>query len=290
MLDRIVAVKVINQPVADDPQYLEALQREARLAAGLDHPNITRVHDFQVEDGTAYIVMEYVPDALDRHLQGGTRLPWQRAAEIAIQVARGLQHAHDNGVVHRDIKPGNILLTEDGTVKVSDFGIARALASSTRSRTASLMGTPAYMSPEQWASGSLDGRLDQYALGIVLYEMLSGATPFQGDSMEAIYVHHRDSPMPALPGGLGVPGAVERVIRRATEKTTDARFRSADDMAGALEGALGRTPAAGAPTPPSRPPQPPPVGAGAGGGRIGGIPGWLLFGGLGAVVMATQCK
>ena len=101
-LDRVVAVKVINQPVADDPQYLEALQREARLAGGLDHPNITTVHDFQVEGDTAYIVMEYVPDALDRHLQGGSRIPWQRAAEIAVQIARALQHAHDNGVVHRD--------------------------------------------------------------------------------------------------------------------------------------------------------------------------------------------
>ena len=94
------------------------------------------------------------------------------------------------------------------------------------------------MSPEQWASGNLDGRLDQYALGIVLYEMLAGNTPFQGESMEAIYVQHRDSPMPALPAGLGVPGAVERVVRRATEKTTDARFRSADDMAGALVRAI----------------------------------------------------
>ena len=103
-------------------------------------------------------------------------------------MARGLRHVHNNGVVHRDIKPQNILLTEDGTVKVSDFGIARALASSTRSRTASLMGTHEYVSPEQWASGSLDGRLDQYALGIVLYEMLSGAAPFQADSMEALHI------------------------------------------------------------------------------------------------------
>ena len=117
VLDRVVAVKVINQPVTDDPAYLEALQREARLAAGLDHPNITTVYDFQVEGDTTYIVMEYVPDPLDRHLQGGSRLPWQRATEIAVQVARALQHAHDNGVVHRDIKPQNILLTEAGTVR-----------------------------------------------------------------------------------------------------------------------------------------------------------------------------
>jgi len=149
VLDRVVAVKVINQSISDDPAYLEALQTEARLAAGLDHPFITTVYDFQVEDGTPYIVMEYIPDALDRHLQDGRRLPWQRAAEIAIQIARALQHAHDNGVVHRDIKPQNILFRGDGSVAVSDYGIARALASSTRSRTSSVMGTPAYMSPEQ---------------------------------------------------------------------------------------------------------------------------------------------
>jgi len=119
-LDRIVVVKVINQPVADDPQYLEALQREARLAAGLDHPNVTTVYDFQVEDVTAYIVMEYVPDALDRHTRGSGRIPWQRAAEIALQITRVLQHAHDKGAVHQDIKPQNVLLREDGSVAVSD--------------------------------------------------------------------------------------------------------------------------------------------------------------------------
>ena len=104
-LDRVVAVKVINQPVTDDPQYLEALQREARLAASLNHPNITRVYDFQVEGDIAYIVMEYVPDSLDKHVRAGQPLPHQRAVEIGIQICRALSHAHDNGVVHRDIKP-----------------------------------------------------------------------------------------------------------------------------------------------------------------------------------------
>jgi serine/threonine protein kinase len=205
--------------------------------------------------------MEYVPDALDRHLQGGTRLPWERATEIAVQIARALQHAHDQGVVHRDIKPQNILLTEDGTVKVSDFGIARALASSTRSRTASVVGTPEYMSPEQWSSGSLDGRLDQYALGIVFYQMLVGTTPFQGESMEAIYVQHRETPLPELPGNLQVPGAIEQVIRRATEKSQEDRYASSGEMADALEVALGRTPTGGGQStqqqPPGQPPQPP---------------------------------
>ena len=269
VLDRVVAVKVINQPVTDDPQYLEALQREARLAARLDHPNITRVHDFQVEDGTAFIVMEYVPDSLDKHVQSGQPLPYQRAVEIAVQVCRGLAHAHENGVVHRDITPQNILLTEDGIAKVTDFGIARALASSTRSQTGSVMGTPHYMAPEQWESGRLDGRLDQYALGIVLYEMLTGALPFQGESMAGVFVQHREAPVPPIPRHLGVPRAVGNVVRRAMAKTPGDRFADAETMATALEAALtgaasreqrpAQTSGAEAPvTPPPESPQPRP--------------------------------
>ena len=211
-----------------------------------------------MEDGTAYIVMKYVPDALDRHIRSGQRLPWRRAVEIALNVARALQHAHENGVVHRDIKPQNILLRENGAAAVSDFGIARALASSTRSRNTSAMGTPPYMPPEQWASGPIDGRLDQYSLGVVLYETISGMLPFQGDSMEALFVQHRETPMPALPANLRVPGVVESVIRRATEKSPDARFGSAGEMAAALEGALaGRTPAQPTPAAPAPPPRRP---------------------------------
>ena len=298
VLDRVVAVKVINQPVTDDPQYLEALQREARLAARLDHPNVTRVYDFQVEDGTAFITMEYVPDSLDKHIRAGQPLPYQEAVEIAVQVCRGLAHAHENGVIHRDIKPQNILLTEDGTVKVSDFGIARALASSTRSQTNSVMGTPHYMAPEQWESGRLDARLDQYGLAIVLYETLSGMPPFQGESMAALFVQHREAPVPPIPGHLDVPRAVEDVVRQALEKNPEDRFANASAMAGALEGALtgavsreprpAQPPTPGTPAaPPPRPPQPPSVGAGTGGGRTGSIPVWLMFGGLGAVVLVA---
>jgi serine/threonine protein kinase len=111
VLDRVVAVKVINQPVTDDPQYLEALQREARLAASLDHPDITTVYDFQVEDGTAYIVMAFLLNSLDKHIRPEQPIPYRRASEIAIELSRGLAHAHTQGGIHRDIKPGNILLT-----------------------------------------------------------------------------------------------------------------------------------------------------------------------------------
>ena len=148
-LDRIVAIKVIDQSVADDPGYLDALRREAQLAASLDHPNIVTVHAFEVENDTPYIVMEYVPHALDRQIRSG-RLEPRRAVAIAEQVCRGLAHAHDLGVVHRDIKPANILLTANGDAKISDFGIARAIASSTRAPRTSAAGTYAYLPPEQW--------------------------------------------------------------------------------------------------------------------------------------------
>ena len=302
VLDRVVAVKVINQPVADDPAYLEALQREARLAARLSHPNIATVYDFQVEGDIAYIVMEFVPDALDRQLRGSERLPWRRAVEIGLQTSRALQHAHDQGVVHRDIKPQNILLRETGAAAVSDFGIARALASSTRSQTGGVMGTPAYMAPEQWAGGAVDGRLDQYGLGIVLYEIITGSPPFQGDSMEALYVQHREAPVPPIASSLQIPDEVESVIRKTLEKSADDRYGSAAELADALEGALTGGAAQGPRTevspPPSREPARPapaaaappprqPAASGAGSGRSGGMPSWLLFGGLGAVVIAV---
>ena len=177
-LDRIVAIKVIDQSVADDPGYLDALRREAQLAAGLDHPNIVTVYAFEVENDTAYIVMEYVPDALDRQIRSG-RLEPRRAVAIAEQVCRGLAHAHGLGVVHRDIKPANILLTANGEAKISDFGIARAIASSTRAPRTSAAGTYAYLPPEQWEENpAVDRRSDIYALGVTLFEMLAGT----GDS------------------------------------------------------------------------------------------------------------
>ena len=311
VLDRIVAVKVINQNIEDDPAYLEALQREARLAARLDHPNITRVHDFQVEDGIPYIVMEFISDALDRQLRGNNRLPWRRAVEIGLQTARALQHAHEQGVVHRDIKPQNILLRETGAAAVSDFGIARALASSTRSQTAGVMGTPAYMAPEQWEGGSVDSRLDQYGLGVVLYEIITGNPPFQGDSWGAIYVQHREALVPPIQDSLQVPDEVESVIRKALEKSPDDRYGSASELADALESALSDAPPQGpmiavsapagdAPstsTPSAAAPLLVPQGSpapalesaasGAESGRSGGIAKWVFFGGLGAVAIAV---
>ena len=258
-LNRIVAIKVLNQPVADDPRYLEALQREARLAAGLVHPNITAVHDFQVEGDIPYIVMEYVPDTLENHLRGRQSLPYQRAVEIAIQICRALSHAHAREIIHRDIKLQNILLTEEGNVKVSDFGIARALASSTRSSATGTMGTPFYMSPEQWGGGRTDGRADIYSLGILLYEMLTGSVPFRAENIGAMYVQHRESAIPEISAELGVPDAVEAVMRIALEKDPENRFNSTEAMANALQRSLNldASPERPAPTPTPDVPTPP---------------------------------
>jgi hypothetical protein len=202
--------------------------------------------------------MEYVPDSLDKHIRAGQPLPYQRAVEIAVQVCRALSHAHEMGVVHRDIKPQNILLTEDGTAKVTDFGIARALVSSTQSRGTRTMGTPWYMSLEQWSGSRVDGRADLYSLGILLYEMLTGSVPFQGEAIEAIYVQHRESRMPRMPQNLRIPRTIEDVVRKAIEKRPEDRFANANAMCSALEGALTRSvasdsrPGQGAPAAPSR--------------------------------------
>ena len=239
VLDRTVAVKQINQPIAADQPYLEALQREARLAARLEHPNITSVYDFQVEDGQPFIVMEYVPDSLDKHMSGGKKVPHRKAMEIAIQVCRALSHAHKAGVIHRDIKPQNILLTQDGSAKVSDFGIARALASSTATRATDVLGTPPYMAVEQWSGDRVDGRTDIYSLAVLLYEMLTGVRPYRGETFGELYVQHREHPVPPVPPELGpIAGPVEKVLHRAMEKRPEDRFNNADEMAAALEEVL----------------------------------------------------
>jgi len=225
----VVALKVMHPGHTGEVQYLEALRREANLASRLDHPNIVKVFDFQVEDGTAYVAMEYVPGVLCTEMQPGTPISPGRAVELAIQVSSAMAHAHQQGVVHRDIKPQNILPTEDVTAKVSDFGIARAMASSTRSRATHVVGTPFYMAPEQWSGTGADGRADLYALGVVLYQMIAGRVPFRGDAIEAIYVQHRESPVPAkLMGGNNAvkKGKIgQRVGRRAAGNATGKAMR-----------------------------------------------------------------
>jgi serine/threonine-protein kinase len=233
-LDRPVAVKELVPEFAVDPSFVERFRREAQAAAGLSNANIVGVFDWGEQDGTYFIVMEYVDGpSLAQVLRADGPLHPNRAAEIASEVAGGLGFAHSRGVVHRDVKPGNVLLTKSGQAKVTDFGIARALSSADDDLTqaGSVMGTATYFSPEQAQGLSVDPRSDLYSLGVVLYEMVTGRPPFAGDTPLAIaYKHVQDQPpspstlMPTLPPGL------EAIIMKLLQKNPDDRYASAEDL------------------------------------------------------------
>ena len=233
-LDRPVAVKMLFPEFATDPAFVERFRREAQAAANLAHPNIVGVYDWGSEDGTYYIVMEFVDgeSVADLCRQGGPMQP-RRAAEIADDVAAALGFAHSKGVVHRDIKPGTILIGANGAAKVVDFGIARALASPSEDLTqaGSVMGTATYFSPEQAQGFPVDSRSDLYSLGVVLFEMVCSRPPFTGDSPVAIAYKHVQEP-PPRPSTLisGVPPGLEAIIGKLLAKHPDNRYRSAEDL------------------------------------------------------------
>jgi eukaryotic-like serine/threonine-protein kinase len=236
LLDRRVAVKVLSPAFASDPTNFERFRREAQSAAGLNHPNIVAVYDWGEEDGTSYIVMEYVPGQTLRDvIQAYGRLAAPEAARIAAEIADALSFAHEHGVVHRDVKPGNVLITPQGQVKVTDFGIARAETGDPLTKTGFVLGTATYFSPEQAQGFALDGRSDVYALGVVLYEMVTGTAPFTASSPVSVaYKHVREQP--AVPSTLvpDLPGAMDRIILTAMAKDVSARYQSAQDLRGDL--------------------------------------------------------
>ncbi len=230
-LDRPVAVKELVPEFATDPSFVERFRREAQAAANLSHPNIVGVYDWGAQDGTYFIVMEYV-DGPSLSRADGPFHP-RRAAEIAAEVAAGLGFAHSRGVVHRDVKPGNVLLTRSGQSKVTDFGIARALSSSDEDLTqaGSVMGTATYFSPEQAQGLPVDPRSDLYSLGVVLYELVTGRPPFTGETPLAIaYKHVQDQPAPPSTLMTGLPEALEAIIMKLLAKRPDDRYASAEDL------------------------------------------------------------
>ena len=233
MLNRPVALKVLYPELSVDPTFVERFRREAQAAANLSHPNIVPVFDWGEENGTYFIVMELVEGtSLAGLLREHRTMSAHRAAELVAQVAAALAQAHRSGVVHRDVKPGNILLTEEGQVKVTDFGIAQAVSTEDNLTAAgSVMGTATYFSPEQAEGAAVDGRSDVYSLGVVLYELLAGRPPFVGDAPVAVAgMHVRDvvpSPRQFNPG---IPADVESVVMTALAKRPGQRYQTADEL------------------------------------------------------------
>lgn len=237
VLGRPVAIKVLHERLAGDPDILERFRREAVAAARLSHPNVVRVFDTGIDDGVCFIVMElFDGTTLEDRLRDGGPLPPAEATRVLSGMLQGLAHAHREGVIHRDVKPGNVLLDRDGQVKVTDFGIAKAaFATSDLTTTGELLGTARYLAPEQVAGGSVDHRADLYACGIVLYECLTGRTPFEADShIATATMRLADTPRP--PGALrpGIPRRLESVTMRALAREPEERFQSADEMNAAL--------------------------------------------------------
>jgi serine/threonine-protein kinase len=233
MLERYVAIKVLRENFSDDPDFQERFRQEARAAANLSHPNIVTIHDFGFDRGRLFIVMEYIPGThLKDILQRRGRLPVDEAIALMVQACAGVGYAHRAGLVHCDIKPHNFLITPDMRLKVTDFGIARALASIQPEEQADVVwGSPQYFSPEQAAGGPPSPASDVYSLGVILFEMLTGQLPFSADSASELARLHRSVQPPSpLQLNPGIPPALEQIIQKVLSKEPSARYRTADQL------------------------------------------------------------
>lgn len=232
LLNRYVAVKILRPEFTSDEEFIKKFRRESMAAASLSHSNIVGIYDFGEEDGIYYIVMEYVKGTtLKQYIKECGKVDYRETLRIISQIAYALEHAHKNGVVHRDIKPHNILITEEKAVKVTDFGIARASSSTTMINTGTVMGSAHYFSPEQARGGFTDNRTDIYSLGVVMYEMLTGKPPYDADSPITIALKHIQDKLVA-PQSLDadIPIAVNDIVVKAMEKDMNNRYQSAAEM------------------------------------------------------------
>src|ERR671914_512034 len=235
-LGRQVAIKILNDRHAADDQFIERFRREAKNAAGLSHPNIVQIYDRGEAEGTYYIAMEYLEGRTLKEAAGRQPLPIREAIGYVREILAALRFAHRNGIVHRDIKPHNALMDDDGRLKVSDFGIARAGAASQMTEAGSIIGTAQYLSPEQAKGAAVDHRSDLYSLGIVLYELLTGSVPFTGDTpVEIAMKHLGQAPEPPSLRRPEIPRDLDYVVLRALAKDAAERYRTAAEMDSDLE-------------------------------------------------------
>jgi predicted Ser/Thr protein kinase len=239
LLERDVALKVLHEHHHEDDEFVERFRREARAVARLSHPNIVTVIDRGDDQGRQFIVFEHVHGETLKDVVDRGRLDVQAALEVTIAVARGLAFAHAHGIVHRDVKPQNVLLNADGEAKVTDFGIARSLDVEGVTQSGTVLGTSNYIGPEQATGQSADVRTDVYSLGVVLFELLTGELPFEGDSFVAVAMQHvHESPPSLLERRSDVPARVAHAVDRALEKDPDDRFQSMDELIAELEACL----------------------------------------------------
>ncbi len=240
-LDRYVAIKVLRSDLVEHEEFLMRFRREAHAVSGLRHPNIVQVFDFDVQDEQYYMVMELLEGntlraKLNQYRTQGQRMPLNEVLRILVDVLNGLSYAHSEGVIHRDIKPANIMLTKREQAIVTDFGIAQIVGGTQYTVSGALMGTLSYMAPEQGLKGHCDARSDIYSLGIVLYEMLTGYTPFDADTPLAILLKHLNDPLP-LPSKVdpALPAVLEPIVLKALAKDPEDRYQSAEEMVNALQ-------------------------------------------------------
>ena len=238
ILGRYVAIKVLKQEFSEDRNFVTKFRTEAQSAAGLEHPNIVKIYDVGSDDGLYYIVMEYVEGiTLKTYIEKKGQLSFKESVSIAIQVARGIEAAHNKEIIHRDIKPQNIMISTEGKVKVTDFGIARAASSNTIS--ADVMGSVHYASPEQARNGFVDARSDLYSLGIVMYEMITGRVPFDGDTTVAVAIQHlQEEIVPPSTYASNIPVSFEQIIMKCTLKNPDRRYQTIAELLADLRRSL----------------------------------------------------
>ena len=231
-LGRLVAVKILHDGLTGDPAFLERFRKEARAAASLSHPNVVTVHDVGEDDGRHYIVMELVEgDDLKAIIRRQAPLPLERGLDLAIQICKGVGYAHRAGFVHCDVKPQNVLVTQGGRAMVADFGIARVITEVTMSRSDLNWGTPHYFSPEQAAGEPATPASDVYAIGVILFEMLTGRLPFEAEAPAALALMHlRDDPPLVTELRPSVPTPVAKIVHKILAKEPSARYRTADQL------------------------------------------------------------